>query len=72
LAIRAGWKRWEGGKVADFVMQVSGRYPQRHELPRREQVVARSRRQVGRSLARLPGGRVGQRDRLQQVYVCNQ
>jgi hypothetical protein len=32
LAIRAGWKRWEGGKVADFVMQVAGRYPQRHEL----------------------------------------
>jgi hypothetical protein len=32
LAIRAGWKRWDGGKVVEFVTQLGGHYPQRHEL----------------------------------------
>jgi hypothetical protein len=32
VAIRAGWKRWEGKKVAEFVQQIAGRYPARHQL----------------------------------------
>jgi hypothetical protein len=32
LGIRAGWKRWEGGKVAEFVTQIDRRYPQRFQL----------------------------------------
>jgi hypothetical protein len=30
--VRACWKRWEDGRVADFVQQIDGRYPQRREL----------------------------------------
>jgi hypothetical protein len=30
--IRAGWKRWENGKVANFITEVDGHYPKRHEL----------------------------------------
>jgi hypothetical protein len=30
--VRAGWKRWDGGKVAQFVQQIAGHYPLRHEL----------------------------------------
>ena len=30
--VRAGWKRWQDGKVAEFVQQIDGRYPQRREL----------------------------------------
>jgi hypothetical protein len=32
LSIKKGWKRWEDGKVADFVAEIDGRYPERHEL----------------------------------------
>jgi hypothetical protein len=32
LDIRQGWKRWEDGKVAEFVTEIGGHYPKRHEL----------------------------------------
>ncbi|CUU15689.1 hypothetical protein ACT4MK_32070 [Bradyrhizobium barranii] len=32
LSIRTGWKRWENGKVVDFVTEIDGHYPNRHEL----------------------------------------
>jgi hypothetical protein len=32
LAVYAGWKRWQDGKVAEFVTEMEGRYPQRHKL----------------------------------------
>ena len=32
LDIKTGWKRWENGKVVDFVTEVDGHYPKRHEL----------------------------------------
>jgi hypothetical protein len=32
LETRAGWRRWEGGKIVEFVTEISGRYPMRHEL----------------------------------------
>jgi hypothetical protein len=32
LGIKAGWKRWENGKVVDFVTEIDGHYPKRHEL----------------------------------------
>jgi hypothetical protein len=32
LGIKAGWKRWEDGRVVDFVTEIDGRYPKRHEL----------------------------------------
>lgn len=32
LAIKAGWKRWAKGKVVEFVAEIDGHYPQRHEL----------------------------------------
>jgi hypothetical protein len=32
MAIRLGWKRWQDGRIADFVVEIGGRYPQRHEL----------------------------------------
>jgi hypothetical protein len=32
LAIWAGWKRWQDGKVVEFVTEINGCYPQRHEL----------------------------------------
>jgi hypothetical protein len=32
LGIKAGWKHWAGGKVVDFVTEVGGHYPKRHEL----------------------------------------
>jgi hypothetical protein len=32
LGIKTGWKRWENGKVVEFVTEVDGHYPKRHEL----------------------------------------
>jgi hypothetical protein len=32
LGIKAGWKRWENGSVVDFVTEIDGHYPKRHEL----------------------------------------
>ena len=32
LAIMTGWKRWENGKVVEFVTEIHGHYPKRHEL----------------------------------------
>jgi hypothetical protein len=32
LGIKKGWKRWENGKVVDFVTEIDGHYPKRHEL----------------------------------------
>jgi hypothetical protein len=32
LETRAGWRRWEGGKIVEFVSEVHGHYPQRYEL----------------------------------------
>ena len=32
LGIKAGWKRWENAKVVDFVTEIDGHYPKRHEL----------------------------------------
>lgn len=32
LGITTGWKRWENGKVAEFVTEVDGHYPKRDEL----------------------------------------
>ena len=32
LAIMTGWKRWEKGKVVEFVTEIDGHYPKRHEL----------------------------------------
>jgi hypothetical protein len=32
IGVRAVWKRWEDGRVSDFVQQIDGHYPQRHEL----------------------------------------
>jgi hypothetical protein len=32
LSIRAGWKRWENGKPVEFVSEIDGHYPKRHEL----------------------------------------
>jgi hypothetical protein len=32
MEVRAGWKRWESGKVAEFVTSVHGHYPFRYEL----------------------------------------
>ena len=32
LDIKTGWKRWENGKVVEFVTEVDGHYPKRHEL----------------------------------------
>ena len=32
LGIRSGWKRWATGKVVDFVTEIDGHYPKRHEL----------------------------------------
>jgi len=28
----AGWRRWEGGKIVEFVSAIANHYPQRHEL----------------------------------------
>ena len=32
LDIKTGWKRWENGKVVEFVTEIDGHYPKRHEL----------------------------------------
>ena len=32
LGTKAGWKRWENGKVVDFMTEIDGNYPKRHEL----------------------------------------
>jgi hypothetical protein len=32
LEARAGWRRWESGKVVEFIAEIDGRYPQRHQL----------------------------------------
>jgi hypothetical protein len=32
LGIKAGWKLWENGKVVEFVTEIDGHYPKRHEL----------------------------------------
>lgn len=32
LGIKAGWKRWENGNVVEFVTEIDGHYPKRHEL----------------------------------------
>jgi len=32
LGIKAGWKRWENGNAVDFVTEIDGHYPKRHEL----------------------------------------
>jgi hypothetical protein len=32
LGIKAGWKRWESGKVVEFMTEIDGHYPKRHEL----------------------------------------
>jgi hypothetical protein len=32
LETRAGWRRWEGGRIVEFVSEVHSHYPQRHEL----------------------------------------
>jgi hypothetical protein len=32
LEIRAGFRRWEGGKIVEFVTEINGHYPQRYEL----------------------------------------
>ena len=32
LGIKTGWKRWENGKVVEFVSEINGHYPKRDEL----------------------------------------
>jgi hypothetical protein len=32
VEVRAGWKRWQDQKVAEFVTEIRGHYPQRYEL----------------------------------------
>jgi hypothetical protein len=32
LETNAGWRRWERGKIVEFVTEINGRYPMRHEL----------------------------------------
>jgi hypothetical protein len=32
LETRAGWRRWEGGRIVEFVTEVNGHYPQRAQL----------------------------------------
>src|SRR4051794_34283717 len=32
LGSKTGWKRWENGKVVEFVTEMVGHYPKRHEL----------------------------------------
>jgi hypothetical protein len=32
LRAEAGWKRWESGRVAEFVTEIGGRYPRRDQL----------------------------------------
>jgi hypothetical protein len=32
LETNAGWRRWESGRIVEFVTEVNGRYPMRHEL----------------------------------------
>jgi hypothetical protein len=32
METHAGWRRWEGGKIVEFVTAINGHYPQRHEL----------------------------------------
>ncbi|MET0705306.1 MAG: hypothetical protein ABWY82_00465, partial [Tardiphaga sp.] len=32
LDIKKGWKRWGNGKVVEFVTEIEGHYPKRHEL----------------------------------------
>jgi hypothetical protein len=32
LETNAGWRRWEAGRIVEFVTEVGGRYPMRHEL----------------------------------------
>jgi hypothetical protein len=27
MAIRAGWRRWEGGRIVEFVTESNGHYP---------------------------------------------
>jgi hypothetical protein len=37
LTARAGWKRWQDGKVVDFIPEVGGHYPRRHDLDCRDE-----------------------------------
>ena len=37
LDTRAGWRRWEGGRIVEFVTEINGHYPQRHELGHTDQ-----------------------------------
>ena len=32
LETRAGWRRWEGGRIVEFVTEINGHYPQRAQL----------------------------------------
>jgi hypothetical protein len=32
MDVRAGHRRWENGQIVEFVTEINGRYPQRHEL----------------------------------------
>jgi len=32
LETRAGWRRWDGGKIVEFVTAINGAYPQRAQL----------------------------------------
>jgi hypothetical protein len=47
LETRAGWRRWEGGKIVEFVSEINGRYPQRAQLGHTDE----------RAWALGPGGR---------------
>jgi hypothetical protein len=29
---RTGWRRWEGGRIVEFIAEINGHYPQRYEL----------------------------------------
>jgi hypothetical protein len=47
LETRAGWRRWEGGKIVEFVTEINGHYPQRAQLGHTDE----------RAWAPGPGGR---------------
>ena len=37
LETRAGWRRWEGGKIVEFVTEINGHYPLRAQLGHTDQ-----------------------------------
>ena len=56
LGIKTGWKRWGNGKVVEFVTEIDGHYPKRHELGYDDERVVGMRpgRQAHRPVAEQP------------------